>query len=175
MPQCPGRVIGPVRGKAEFATGPQHPRDRSDAFRLHEASFPMPPLRPGIRVDQVEASNALVGQPWEDLGGVAVVQPNIGETALIDGRQRLRHAIDEGLDSDEADVRVTLRLRDEMLAPAEPALQMDLADAVEERARVRGRGFEIERKPRQQGVEQSRLPRLERVPLATAEERARLT
>ena len=60
-----------------------------------------------------------------------------------------------------------------MLAAAEADLEADVAGAVEQRAQIgRRRAIEIERELRQQRLEQRRLPRLERMALAPAEERA---
>ena len=59
------------------------------------------------------------------------------------------------------------------LAAAEAAFQAHTVNAIEQRVQIgRRRVTEIERKPRQQRVEQRRLPGFERMPLAPAEERA---
>ena len=69
--------------------------------------------------------------------------------------------------------RMSLGLRDQMLAAAEPDLQPHLVDAAEQRAQIGRRGvLQIERQPRQQRVEQRRLLRPQRMALAPAEEGA---
>ncbi len=101
------------------------------------------------------------------------MQADVGEAAIVDGGERLRHAVDERLDADEAGRRMLLRLGDEMLAAAEAAFQSDVAGALEQRAQIgRRRAIKIERELRQQRVEQRRLPRFERMALAPAEKRA---
>jgi hypothetical protein len=92
----------------------------------------------------------------------------------VDRRQRLGHAVEEGIRADEADVRMRLRLRNQVLCAAETDLQPHLIDgAWKQRAQIRGRRLgEIEPQPRQQRVEQRRLARLERVAFAPAEEGA---
>ena len=62
-------------------------------------------------------------QPGQHVGGVAVVQADVGEAAVVDRSERLRHAVDERLDPDEAGPRVALRLRHQMLAAAEAAFE----------------------------------------------------
>ena len=90
------------------------------------------------------------------------------------GGQRFGHAVDEGVAADEADGRMRLRLRDQMLAAAEADFQPDVVErACKKRAQIgRRRLGEIEREARQQRVEQRRLPRLQRMALAPAEEGA---
>ena len=142
---------------------PQDARDLRDALVLHEAALPMPPLRPRIGIDQIEARERCRRQPGQHVGRVAVMQPDVGKLALVDRSQRLGHAVDERLDADEAGARMALGLRDQMLAAAEPAFQAHLVDAVEQRAQVGWRGaLQIERELRQQRVEQRRLPRPQR-------------
>ncbi len=60
-----------------------------------------------------------------------------------------------------------------MLAATEAAFEADVVGTLEQRAQIgRRRAVEIERELRQQRVEQRRLPGLERMSLAPAEERA---
>ena len=104
------------------------------------------------------------------------MQPDIGETARRDGGQRLGHAVDERLDADEAGARMLLGFRDQMLAAAESDLEAHRLDGVrEQHRRIGRRGIcEVERKARQQRVEQGRLLRPKLVAFAPAEEGARL-
>src|SRR5262245_54965484 len=97
------------------------------------------------------------------------MQTDVGEAAIVDRRERLRHAVDEWLDPDEAGRRVLFRLGDKMLAATEAAFEAHRVDAVEQRAQVgRRRTVETERELWKQRVEQRRLPRLQRVALAPA-------
>ena len=103
------------------------------------------------------------------------MQPDVFELAFVDRRQRLGHAVDERLDADEARARMPRGFGDQMLAAAEAAFQPDVVDVVEQRAQIgRSRRGEIEREPRQQRVEQRRLPLAQRMALAPAEEGAGL-
>ncbi len=102
-----------------------------------------------------------------------MVQPDVGELALVDRNEPFRHAVDERLDPDEAGPRVSVRFRRQMLAATEAAFEANVVGVLEERAQIRWRrAREIERERRQQRVEQRRLPGLERMSLAPAEERA---
>jgi hypothetical protein len=137
----------------------------------------MTPLRPGIGIEQIEARKARIRQPCHDLGCIAVMQADVGERAIVNGGQRLGHAVDERLDTDEAGARMAFGFRHQMFAAAEAAFQPDVIDSVEQRAQIgrRRRLVELERKPRKQCFEQRRLARLERVPLAASKKGARIT
>ena len=82
------------------------------------------------------------GQPVEQVDGVPVMQPDVCEAELVDRDQRLRHAVDERLASDEAGARVSLRLRDQMLRAAEADFEPHVVD------RLRKQGCEIVRRGR---------------------------
>ena len=58
----------------------------------------------------------------------------------VDRGQRLRHAVDERLDADEAGRRIALGLRDQVLAAAEADLEADVVGALEQRAQISGAG-----------------------------------
>ena len=122
--------------KRNSPPGRNDPRDRRDAFVLHEAPLPVPPLRPRIGIEQIEPDEARGRQPRQQVGRVAVMQPDVVELALVDRGQRLGHAVDERLDADEAGARMPLGLGDQMFAAAEAAFEPDLVDAVEQRAQI---------------------------------------
>jgi hypothetical protein len=63
----------------------------------------------------------------QKLGPVPVEDPDIAKTPLLDDGEKFRHAIDEGLAADEADIGVTLGLCREMLAAAEADLEPERA------------------------------------------------
>src|SRR4051794_18352134 len=98
----------------------------------------MPALRPRIGIEQIETREARVGQPVEHVRGIAVVQPDVGEPALVDGGKRFRHPVDKRLYADEAGARIEFRLRNEVFTTAKAALPADLVDAVEQRGEVGG-------------------------------------
>src|SRR5262249_42923560 len=52
--QRPGTVIVDVADETEFAAARQHARHRRDGRILNKAPLPVPPLRPGIGMDQVD-------------------------------------------------------------------------------------------------------------------------
>ena len=101
------------------------------------------------------------------------MQPDVVELACRDGGQRLRHAVDERLDSDEAGARMLGGFLDQMLAAAEADFKPHVLDRNgKQRAKVVRPGVEVEREARQQRLEQRRLRGPECVPLAPPEERA---
>ena len=99
-----------------------------------------------------------------------------GRAARLDRRQRLGHAVDERLDADEAGARMRSACAIRCSPPPKPISSRTRVDRLrKQRAQVGRRGpIEIERKPRQQRLEQRRLARPQRMPLAPAEERAAL-
>ena len=63
---------------------------------LDETAFPMPPLRPWVRIEQVDARERTRGQPVEQFTGVAEMQTDIAELVFVDGGKRLGDGVDEG-------------------------------------------------------------------------------
>ena len=130
----------------------QNARQPLETVVLDEAPLPVPPLRPWIGIEQIDARERSRGQPVEQLAGVAEMQSDIAERIVLDGRQRLADGIDETVAADEAAARVGLRLRDQMLGAAEADFEPYLVRLmVEKRAQIGGRGLaEIERELGQQ-------------------------
>ena len=91
-----------------------------------EAPLPVFLLRPRVGVEQIDARQRRVRQPVEQLRRVVVVDAQIGERRFGDRGHHLRHAVDEGLDADEADAGMGRRLVHQMLAAAEADLQADV-------------------------------------------------
>src|SRR5690606_5360661 len=89
-----------------------------------------------------------------------------------DQRERLADPLDEGLDADEADVRVGLRLADQMLAAAEADLEAGFALVRKERGGI-DRALGRQGDPRQQLLEQRLPARRQRPPGAAAVEPTR--
>ncbi|MGY3497580.1 hypothetical protein ACVW1B_006999 [Bradyrhizobium sp. USDA 4502] len=174
MRQRPGAIVVDVADEAEFAARRQQSCHRSDRRILHEAPLPVPPLRPGIGMDQVDARKRTRRRPGQQFGRVAGEQADIADIQRLDLGQDLRHAVDIGLAADEARGRKGLRLRDQMLAAAEADFEPDILDAVVEQLGQRlGRGRrDVDRQMRQQSVDQVGLVRAQLVALAPSEERA---
>src|SRR6185312_1708164 len=59
MRERPGAIIVDVADKAEFAAALQEPRHRFYCRILHEAPLPVPALRPGIGMDQIDPRQRL--------------------------------------------------------------------------------------------------------------------
>ena len=110
--QRPLGIIGPVARKAKLTARSQHACQGGDVRLGNKPPFPVPPLRPRIGIEQIDARQFARRQPREQLDGVAMVQPDIPELEIIDPHERLRHAVDERLASDEAGARKRLRFRD---------------------------------------------------------------
>ena len=91
----------------------------------------------------------------------------------FDLRQDLGHAVDIGLAADEAGIGKGARFRDQMLAAAESDFEPDFVGRRIEQAGEIGRAGlrDVERKPRQQMLDQIGLVRAQLVALAPPEER----
>ena len=104
MRQRPCTVIVDVADEAKFAARLQDARHRGDGCVLHEAPFPVPPLRPRIGMDQIDPRQRVRRRPRQQFGGVAGEQADIADVVGLDLRQDLRHAVDIGFAADEAGV-----------------------------------------------------------------------
>ena len=111
----------------------------------------MPAFGPRIGIEDIDARQRRIGQPGQQLDGVTEVEADVLQLLLLDRRQHLGHAVDEGLAADEARVGMRARLRGQMFAAAEPDLEPYAFDRVGKQSREirRGRGRAIKRKPRQ--------------------------
>src|ERR1700730_2103156 len=111
----------------------------------------MPPLRPWIGVNQIDARQRILRQPRQQVHGVIEMQPDVLQLAAFDGRKRFGHAVDERLDAEEAGTRPRLRLRNQIFAAAEADLELDVVDRTRKKRAKRGgsRVAEVDSKPRQ--------------------------
>ena len=103
-------------------------RQPLEAVILDEAPLPVPPFRPRIGIEQVDARERARRQPVDQRAGVAEMQADIAELVGIDGGERLADGVDEGVAADEAAARVRLRLRDQMFGAAETDFQPHLVE-----------------------------------------------
>src|SRR3984885_8233393 len=171
MRQRPGAVIVDVADETKFAIRLQRTRHRSDGAVLYEAALPVPPLRPRIGVDQIDPRQRMRRRPCQQLSGVAREQPDITDVMGFDLRQYLRHAVDVRLAADEAGLRKRTRFRDQMLAAAESDFKPNHVNRRIEQLGTAAlvRVADVERKPRQQMLDQIGLMGAKLVALAPAE------
>ena len=124
-------------------------------------------------MDQIDSRQRLRRRPGQQFGGIAGEQPDVADVVSFDLRQDFRHAVDVGLAADEAGIGKGERFGDKMLAAAEADLEPDIVDGGSNSpARSAGRGRDVERKPRQQMIDQVGLVLAQLVALAPPEERA---
>ena len=111
----------------------------------------MPPFRPRVGINQIDACERGRRQPFEQKHGIVEVQPDIGEIFKVDRRQRLGHSVDERLDPDKAGAWMLFGLRDHVLAATESDLEADAVDRIGEQQPKVGRGGfgKLDGKPRQ--------------------------
>src|SRR5947199_7718729 len=116
MRQRPGAVILDVADETKFAVFYENARHCGDARVLHEAPLPVPPLRPGIGMDQIDPRQRMWWQPRQQLSGIAGEEPDVADVMGLDLCQDLRHAVDVRLATDEADFGEGARFRDQVFA-----------------------------------------------------------
>ena len=80
-------------------------------------------------------AEAGVGQPGDDVAGIALDNADVGEALLVDVAKRAGDAVQERLDADDQHVRPPRRLGRHVLAAAEADLQPGLG-----RSGMRARG-----------------------------------
>src|SRR5260370_8152933 len=112
-------------------------------------------------------------QPGQQLGGVAGEEPDIADVVRLYLRQDLRHAVDVGLATDEADLGGGARFRDQVFAAAESDFEPDfIGPRIEQPSEIgRAGAADVERKPGQQMFDQIGLMRAPPVALASPEQR----
>ena len=83
-----------------------------------------------------------------------MMQPHVREILRGDRAQHFGHAVNEWFDADEADLRMHLRLAQQMFTPAEADFEAYLVDGARKQRSKPVRHYgKIERQPRQQGFE----------------------
>ena len=147
---------------------------RTKCIVLNEAPLPLPPLRPWVGIEQIDARKRIGWQPVDEVAGIAVMQTYVLEIVVIDGDQRLADGVEKPIGADETRVRMRQSLRDQMLGAAEADLEAQRRRSVRKQAGEVGRRrlAEIGRDLRQQILEQLDLPRAQRMALLAAEESA---
>ena len=86
--------------------------------RHNKPPFPVPFLRPGIRVVEIDRVDRAFWQRIEKRPRVFVVNPYIRQILFADGGYRLGDAVDKGFATDEPPIRVPLGHGGQMLAAA---------------------------------------------------------
>ncbi len=82
-------------------------------------------LGPWVGVKQIEEDERPVGYALQHLQRVAAPQADVGELLVLDVAERRRHPIEERLGADEPMIGQHVGAVGEMLARAEPDLEME--------------------------------------------------
>ena len=101
----------------------QDARQPPQVVILNEAPFPVPSLRPRIGIKQVDQRQRCIGQPVQQFAGVAEMQADILQPALVDRNERFGDGIDETIGADEGGAGMRLRLRYQMLRATKADLE----------------------------------------------------
>ena len=157
MRQRPGAVIVDVADETKFAAGLQHARHRGDRRVLHEAPLPVPPLRPGIGMDQVDPRQRAGGSQASSSAASPANRRMLPMLCGLDLREDLCHAVDIGLAADEAGVAESSAPPPTRCSPPPKPISSRTSSA----ARIEDLGkiapalaVDVERKMRQQMIDQ---------------------
>src|SRR5581483_5021686 len=95
---------------------------------LHEAALPVPALRPGIGMNQVDALKRRGRQPGEQFSGVAGVEPEVVRRLGLEPRQDLGETVEIGFATDESCIDMRSCFGEQMFAATKTDLEIDVAD-----------------------------------------------
>jgi hypothetical protein len=79
VPERPVDIGVDVGREAEQRAGLEDTGEAVEIGLVHEAALPVLLLRPWIRIEKVDAVEAGVGQPVEQLRGIVIVEADIGD------------------------------------------------------------------------------------------------
>ena len=117
--QRPAGIVVDVGGEAEFSAWPQSSGERLDDRFRDDATLVVAPLRPGVGIEHEDARKEPLRRGLEQSLDIAAPYPHVDQLFALDAGKRGRHAVQEGLAADEPNLRIALRLRNQMLARAE--------------------------------------------------------
>lgn len=171
--QRPGRVIRDIGDKTKFTARAQNARQLPDPCILNEPALPMPPLRPGIRMNEIDPGERRIREPGDQVKRVIEMQTNILKAFGLDAGERLGHAIDERFDANKTDMPICFGFGEHRLTAAKADFETNRRDRFDkQRAELSWRRpTEIEGKTRQQRFEQPSLPRPQLMAFTASEER----
>ena len=153
----PGGVIVDIGRKTQFRAAGHRAREKIERLEIDEAALALAALRPGIGIKEIDARKARLRQPVENERRVAAMDSDILDARLLYRRQELRHSVDEGLATDEADSGFARRGVDQVLAPAKADLEPQFSDPCGKKRACVERPREIDRKRREQRFDELSL------------------
>ena len=146
----PGRVIVDIGRKTQFRAAGHRAREKIEGLEIDEAALALAALRPGIGIKKINAREARLRQPVENERRVAAMDSDILDARLLYCRQELRHSVDEGLATDEADIAFARRGVDQMLAAAKADLEPQFSNRWGKERACMERACEIDGELREQ-------------------------
>jgi hypothetical protein len=130
--QHPEQVVAIVRGETEFASVRHDHRQGVEGFARYNTAFLMAPLWPRVGKQDEYTIDRRRRQRRDQQPRIIGEDPNVVELTALDLRKQPGDSRLEYLASDEADLWVTLRLKAEMLPPAETDLEPDRPPGITE-------------------------------------------
>jgi hypothetical protein len=125
--QRPPGIVVDVGGEAKFRARAHDPRQCVDHALGHDATLAVAPLWPGVGIKDEHTGKEGVWSRLDGGLGVAVPQAYVGEAFALESGEHRDNAIAKWLTADDANIRIGLRLLDEMLAGPESDLKPDFA------------------------------------------------
>ena len=102
-------------------------RESLDHARDHNAPLVVASFWPGVGIKDENPRKEAVRGGLDQRLGVAAAQPHVGELFALEAGERRDDAVEKRLAADDADIRVGLRLLNQMLPRAEADLEPDFA------------------------------------------------
>ena len=118
MSERPGEIALHIGRHAQQAAWRQRARHFCDRFRLDEPPTPMASFGPWVGEEHVDRLKRAAWNALEHITTISAMKAHIRDTGLRYQVKRFTHPLEKRLNPDPADLRVTLRLADEVLAPA---------------------------------------------------------
>src|SRR3954453_10892102 len=96
-------------------------------FIRDEPALPLPPLRPGIRIEKIGLVDRVLRETRDQPGRVLIPDADVSKVLVSNHGEQLRHAVHKRLTTDEPDVRMSPGPGRQVLTAAEPDLERDRA------------------------------------------------
>jgi len=123
----PAEIIVVIGRKSQFGSVPHDCRQCIESLAGHEASFLVPQFRPRVGKQDEHATNRGWRQRREYQPCVINKNPDVGDAAAFDLREKPGDTGLENFAADETDLRMAFGLNSKMLAPAKANLKPNVA------------------------------------------------
>lgn len=124
-----------ITGQPKFATVLEDARQFRQIARPDEATAMVAGLGPRVGEQHEDPAHRCGRQRIDQVARIVGVNTDIPDAVSVDLAQKAPDTVDERLTADHADIRVSARLRGQMLPAAEADLEPDIRDRSTEQSR----------------------------------------